>query len=247
MEDCEKILVRIKKMMALANDRAASEGERDNAMRMVHGILAKYNLTMAEADSTSLSPEEKRTGRAMDTGGRKFPHVWQRNVAMAIANLYFCNYFFTQHKDQKVDHFFIGKHANVYTAQEMTKYVITSIEKEARSSRKAHHGDGAYERNFAKGAAEVLNHRCHEIRRAAEAKPSETNSCTALVLASVYQKEKEANAKYLAEVMNIRLRSAKMTQHSSHSDGRHQGRQYGNQINLNTQLGGGSSSRPRLT
>lgn len=42
--DMSRILQRVRKMMALANDKAASDGERENAMRMAHATLASIVL-----------------------------------------------------------------------------------------------------------------------------------------------------------------------------------------------------------
>jgi hypothetical protein len=42
------ILEKVKKLLALANDKGATEGERDNALRMAHGMLAKHNLDMSD-------------------------------------------------------------------------------------------------------------------------------------------------------------------------------------------------------
>ena len=46
----EKILDKVKKLLAVANNEAATEGERDNALRMAHNMLAKHNLAMADLD-----------------------------------------------------------------------------------------------------------------------------------------------------------------------------------------------------
>ena len=48
-DERNKILARVRKLLNLANNAAATEGERDNAMRMAHATLAKYNLSLAEA------------------------------------------------------------------------------------------------------------------------------------------------------------------------------------------------------
>ena len=48
----EKIMARVKKMLTLAYDKGATEGERDNALRMAHKYLAKYNLDIAEVEAS---------------------------------------------------------------------------------------------------------------------------------------------------------------------------------------------------
>jgi len=247
MEDREKILQRIKKMMALANDRAASSGERENALAMVSEILNKYNLTMAEADAQHLGNEEKRIKEGIFE--KKYGHAWCRNIANAIAQLYFCHYFITQsNKGQKVEHYFVGKQSNVFTAQEMTKYVLDSIMKEARQEAREQEQNGAFERNFCKGASISIINRCHKmVEEAKKAKaPKTANNCTALILASVYDAERAANKKMLVE-MKIRLKSNSDHQRSSSPDGFTEGRIFGGRISLNTQLGGAKSSTLRIT
>lgn len=88
--DREKVLGRVRKMMALANDKAASDGERDNALRMAYNTLAKHNLSMAEAEAAGAKSEEPRE-RGF-TMSRDQP--WCRTVAHAIANLFFCAYWY---------------------------------------------------------------------------------------------------------------------------------------------------------
>ena len=246
MEEREKILQRIKKMMALANDRAASSGERENALAMVSEILNKYNLTMAEADAQHLGNEEKRIKEGIFE--KKYGHAWCRNIANAIAQLYFCHYFITQsNKGQKVEHYFVGKQSNVFTAQEMTRYVLDSIMKEARQETREQGQNGAFERNFCKGASISIIDRCHKmVEEAKKAKAPKTAACTALVLASVYDAERAANKKMLEE-MNIRLRNKPSTQRSSSPDGFTEGRAFGGRVSLNTQLGGAKSSTLRIS
>ena len=233
--DKDKVLARVKKMMALANDAAATEGERDNALRMAHATLAKYNLSMSEADASGKTPEERRESGVMTIR----EHPWMRTVAQAVANLFFCNFFYVASKDYNAKYYFVGKESNVYTAQEMVKYVIKSIDAEARRVAKEETGNasGTYWRSFCKGAGTKVWHRCAEIRKAAEAKPATASTGTALVLASVYAAECEANARYIEEQMKLRLRTRATRERSASSDAWHAGQEYGGKIGLNNQIG----------
>lgn len=56
----EKIINRVKKMMALANDSAASDGERENALRMSYALMAKHNLDMTDVQGKPTGPQESR-------------------------------------------------------------------------------------------------------------------------------------------------------------------------------------------
>jgi hypothetical protein len=66
----DKILSRIQKMLALANDLAATEGERDNALRMAYNLMAKHNLDMVtvEARNPTSPVLTSRTFRGLGSG-----------------------------------------------------------------------------------------------------------------------------------------------------------------------------------
>jgi len=69
------IIEKIKKLLALAADSGATEGERDNAIRMAHGLLAKHNLDMAQV--TASQQIEGREKYQNDTWGM----LWCRQVS----------------------------------------------------------------------------------------------------------------------------------------------------------------------
>lgn len=238
--DSEKgrVLNRVRKMLALGNDKAASEGERDNALRMVHATLAKYNLSLGDAEVK----DEKR----IDSSIKVSPHAWARTVAHAIANLYFCEYFFVRGRGQEIHHYFVGRESNVITAQEMTTYAVRSINKEARAQTRLHFGDGKFERDFCKGAAAAIWRRCAEIRKSAEAQDqSVANAGTALVLASVYKQEAERNALVIAQKHGP-LKDPKGKQTAAGFTAYHAGASFGNKVNLNRQVGASKPSNAGL-
>src|SRR6187399_1869298 len=85
------VVRRVKKMLTLAADAGAAEGERDNAIRMAHALLAKHNMTVAQVEAANAdSKKEERTGGISVT--RDQP--WARQTASAIARLFFCKHFF---------------------------------------------------------------------------------------------------------------------------------------------------------
>lgn len=55
MNEKEKALERIRKMLTLAEDPAASEGEVENALKMAQSLMAKYDIEYSDVD---LSPED---------------------------------------------------------------------------------------------------------------------------------------------------------------------------------------------
>jgi len=231
--DKDRVLSRVKKMMTLANDAAASEGERDNALRMAHATLAKYNLTMAQADASGVKSEETR----LQDGVELREHPWMRTVASAVAKLFFCHFFYTNHGGNRYKYTFIGKESNVYTAQEMLKYIIKSIDSEGKRWAKKYAGNasGSDWRSFCKGAAHKVYYRCVELQEAAERTPAAPG--TALVLASVYESERQANLAYLAAA-GIRLKIGASRQRSARGAGFSAGQDFGGKIGLSNQIGG---------
>lgn len=230
MED--KIINRIKKMLALANDAGATEGERDNAMRMAYNLLAKHNLTMATVEGHT--NEEKREQNASQFYGRP----WALTVAQAVAKLFFCEYFYMRSGTRNhVYHYFVGKESNSVTALEMAKYLVDSIKKEAnRRMREAGEGGAAYRRSFASGAANKVWQRVNELK--AEATQPTAGTGTSLVLASLYDTEREANRKFLAE-SGVQLRTSKGRGKSSVDlDAYHNGQRFGGTLSLSRQVSG---------
>lgn len=230
----EKILARVRKMVALASDSAASEGERDNAMRMAHATLAKYNLSMAEASAHGQAPKEQRVNNVLNVRD----YAWMRSVANHIAKLFFCEYFYVRNPVTKhAQYYFIGKETNARIAMEMSSSIMASIDKEGQELGMKRDGSpkGTYWRSFCKGATQRIAERCVDMIVEAM-RPAGSSTGTALVLANVYQTEAEENVRYMREEMKVRVEVRKSKQHAPIADAFMSGRQFGESVNLNTNL-----------
>lgn len=235
--DKDRILSRIKKMLALANDAAATEGERDNALRMAHATLAKYNLSMAQVDATGGISEDRIAGEF-----ELREYAWMRSVAQAIGNLFFCIMFYQRTQVKHARYVFVGKESNARTAVEMTRFILNSIDREGMRCARDIPGEsprGNYWRSFCKGAAARIYQRCQELVKASASQTTEQGTPgTALVLASVYQTEAQANALVLRDKMGIHLRTRTSRQQRPGLDGFLAGQEYGNRIQLHKQIRG---------
>lgn len=185
--DTDRIIERVRKMMNLANNAGATEGERDNALRMAHATMAKYNIEQAALEAR---------GEAVDPRGIRrvnfFGRPWARTVAAAMAELFFCEYLFNEATVAKnTTHVFIGKQSNSATASELAKWFVDCIMREGKRSQRASGEGNKHYRSFAMGAALRLAMRVAELRRAKLAAPV---AGTAIVLASVYDSERAANS-----------------------------------------------------
>ncbi len=222
----EKILARVRKMLALANDQAASEHERDTALQMSYNLLAKHNLTMV--DAADPLPEDREEYR-METFGMH----WCRSVCGNIADLFFCNYFFgSKLNATKMRHHFVGKESNATTAMLLSTFVIDSILKECRSLYK--HNLAPESRSFAIGASDRLRSRIYKMKADATTKDSEPG--TALMLISLYDSEKAENDKRLSQ-LGIELYTPKRGgSNNVHTDAYNKGREFADGINLSPQI-----------
>lgn len=228
--EAEKALERVRKMLALSKDKGATEGERDNALRMAHATLAKYNLTMAEAEADGGKHGEKR-----DEGQQEvLAWPWMRHVQYAVAKLFFCVYYYSksQRKNYSIGTF-VGRESNVETAKEISAYVIQSITKEANQHRK----NGGDWLSFCKGAANRIVERCDELRDSAEKQSNDVKTPgTAIVLASFYQQEEQANRQFLATIGVNLVTSTPRKRKKAYASDFAAGRQHGDKINLNRQV-----------
>lgn len=260
----DRVLERIRKMLALAADNGASEGERDNALRMAHATLAKYNLTLSEVEAAEGRAKEPRVLNTTLTRDQPFT----REIAHAIARLYFCGYFYTKLQDGsgKVRHSFVGRSGNVTTAILLTDYVVASVISEANKLWKQQKNPGPWWTSFCKGAAAAINIRCHKLQYEAERADEEAKKpkpaavmvgeggepmaaieapkhSTALALVNVYASEKDANDEYIRE--EVGELEFKASRQKEVGDGYSEGVKHGSKISLNRQVG--VADRKRLS
>jgi hypothetical protein len=227
--DKARALSRVKKMMALANDSAASEGERDNALRMAHATLAKWNLSMAEAlkSNPNATAEENRSHDKHAATIRDQP--WARRVAAAVGSMMFCECYFIRQGKGKVAMYFVGLDTNAAAAAELAMRVVKSIMSEANSKWKLQADPGPWWTNFCKGAADTVSERCKDLR-----KFGGYTEGTALVLANHFENERKTNLALMNS--KLRLRTDKGREHGSLGDGYIAGRTFGKGVEINRSI-----------
>lgn len=231
MNQPNPIIEKIKKLLALANDAGASEGERDNALRMAHGLLAKHNLDMGQV--TSSQQCEGREEHMNPTWGM----LWCRNLSHHVAKLFFCKYYYG-HKinGTKMQHHFIGKSSNVVTAALMADFLIHSVLKECRS--RGWHNLSVETRSFAMGATRMVGERVAKLMKS----PEGVGESTALVVQNIYQTEQEANEAFL-KARGTTLVKAKTRNTAVDGRAYAAGKDYGSKVGLDVQVTNRSALR----
>lgn len=232
----DKIIDRVKKMLALGNNAGATEAERETALRMAYNMLAKHNLSISDLpeDASDEVREELLSTISADK--------WARSLAFSIAELFFCNYYYQRtHTSGKDNHFFIGRQSNVVTAQYMAEYLIASVKKEATKQYKS--PTSPLGRSFCVGTVASIRSRVKEmLKDGAEG----SSAGTSVALVSLHEREKAANEQWLKQAGTVLVTTAKRADNSLLASGYHAGKEFGKTVSLNQQVGTTSKSLKRI-
>lgn len=160
----DAILQRIRKLLAMSRGNA-NENEAAIAAQRVQELLIKYNLSLSDVE------QRDSTGKIIEDGDimTSSSNPWRRDLALACARLYLCDYYW-HHVRYMTDtrkcgyirgdrHNFIGLAHNVIVAKEMFVYLVDTVERLAKESRKALKQTHPYEHAFRHGCATRLTRR----------------------------------------------------------------------------------------
>jgi hypothetical protein len=165
----ERIIDRIQKMLRLANDGGATEGEADAAMALAQKIMAENNLSMATieaAGEASSDPEAAKREREHQNKGAMYR--WQRSLMACLAKINFCHVTITQARDGRSrnskGYNIIGRTSNVVAVQTMFDYLCSSVTRLMTEAIKegGHHNRSTFAMTFCEGASDRLIRRLHE-------------------------------------------------------------------------------------
>lgn len=136
-----KIIERIKKLLALANNNP-NEAEAAAAMAKAQELLEAYNLDAAVVGD--------RDNARKDTKKKGGLYSWQRKLWDAVAKLNFCYYVSIKGlaRGSSYEHRLIGSHANVIATEMMAQYLQDTVERLAQKWAK----DNAYKSVFVREA-----------------------------------------------------------------------------------------------
>lgn len=236
LEAPANVIARIRKMLALAADSGASEGERDNAMRMAHTAMAKYNLAIAEVEASAPDAKDPAIEARVEETISFSTALWAQIVAVEIGKLTACLYVQGGRRTASgrpvKTHNFIGRAANATTAGYLAQYLVRSIEREGRARAYEESRSATWVYAFGTGAAQRIGERVRELIASREG----FTESKALVLADWRNKENEANRAHLRATCPTARQVTK--NFSVDADGHARGRTYAEGLSLNQQLGG---------
>ena len=162
--DKAEAIAKVRKLLALARGKGASENEAAVAMRMAQAIIARLNLDIAEIDAMPVQGSSFEEDSELVTSSEP----WRRELAAETARLYFCEYIYQfikyatpKRKNGYIRgdvHTFVGQTHNIVVAKEMFVYFVDTIDALA----KQHSKGKSARRSFCNGAAQRLGERIRE-------------------------------------------------------------------------------------
>jgi hypothetical protein len=234
--DIEAIKSRIRKLMAYANDGAASEGEIENAMRHAAALLDKHHLS--ESDIPTEEDERELTmGRAAATSQSTKFSTWEAMLSSAITNLFGCvgHYISYETAPQRINGIAVmdggavkkGRRLYYYGPETEAREAAALFEEWARSIATmgvarwggCFRGDGAM---YCYGFAKALQQKSLEInddRKLIAAKALPGTGGKAIVLADRYTALQKQAKDWLADTLHITL--SKGSRGSGYGSGSH--------------------------
>jgi hypothetical protein len=202
----ESVVVRIRKLLALANDGRGNANEAEVASQKAQALLAEYNLEMSQiGENEPNSQTSEDAAREKTTGFDAATADWQVTLMAAIAQNNFCMHWVQQIRDRRLDgtgkirlrrrHCLIGRRVNIVIVRELYTYLTQTMERlcpyEDRRDRSS--------RSWFDGCSDRLRSRLEEQRRASEAESRQRRGeasrgdGSSLVLSDVYSSEEDLN------------------------------------------------------
>ena len=220
----EAILERIQKLLALANDKAATENEAATAMKMAMGLMARHNIEQSQlVDKKAAGVKEREI---------KIERDWWVQICGAAAKLYNCRHI--RYGTELIR--FVGEPTNIEAALMTTKFLEDQVERLYVSSLPpgmTQSDRAKYRRTFKFACATRVNQRAWALMeelRESETAAQEATGSTALVVASMMDQQLAKADEFLAQKYG-RLLKAKTTARKSGS-GTRAGLAAGDQVNL---------------
>ena len=226
----EEMILKIKKIMATANDTSeGGEHERETAMAMVQKLLIKHRIDLSEINETDDNTTQDFLYENISPAFRR--------IARAIANMNFCKYIYSVNPKRPSygNHQFIGSDIDVQACIALAKHLILSVRREARQGAKLYPHDKSYTRSFENAASCRIRDRAKEnVANAIEQEKniSSDQLGTSLVITTAYEKIDEIATAYLEKTKQSVTLVAPRAIKINSSQGYKDGVEYGNKVEI---------------
>jgi len=244
MDSKDKLIAKIKKLMALTS--SPNEHEAALAAEKMQAILAEHNLSMTDVKAAKEGFDGIKTDGDLRTNS--FP--WRRSLANAVAQMYFCKYFFVTHRKPGGNarsghdsHHFVGASHNIEVAKMMFGYLNETVDRLAREGAKAHpENRSGYITSFTNACAGRLVTRIYDRIEAAKRGEVKNEAGKSMALVVLYTETEKQLQAYLDDrhgPMKSRPSRARLTNMAGTLDGR----AAGDKIGLDQQVANNNAAR----
>jgi hypothetical protein len=218
-EERENLLRKIRACYARADEsRNENEHERATALRQANALVEKFAVSAAELDSDELGPMGKSDVPVGMT-------IWKQTTYFVLGELYGCEILWNTRGTMYI----IGRASYRNVVEDMGKYVIASIEREAKKQAR---GDKTYLNGFRKWAVEGVRANVRDIL-AERAKGLQVEGTgTSMVLVDHFKGQLEDASAYMHDQYKIKKGKPRAMPR-----GGMEGYEAGRGIGLNDQLG----------
>jgi len=151
--DEEKLIDKIKKLLALS--KSPNESEAELAARRVHELLTKYNLSMDDIEEKEIREGNIISGRALKK--------WRHLLIDAVAKYYYCQSLQYTSNSGYYRMVFIGQKHNIFICKSMYEYLEKAILKECKIIHK--NAKNTYRENFKIGMVIRISERMEELAK----------------------------------------------------------------------------------
>jgi len=214
----DRAVEKVRKLLALANDSAASEGETANAMAQAHKLMQKHRIAEIELDTESQDDGFEILDQPLAFMGKKHTG-WKTSLAQAMARHNGC-YIWLQGNHIHV----AGRPEDAEIARAMYKFVAHQI----MAMAKGHGGRGAkWLRAWRVGVVLTVDRRLRDITR----ELAKEVSSTALVV--VEQRAEKVSA-FVHERMSFGRTRGSRTGYDN--DGFEHGMRDGHNVRIHSEL-----------
>lgn len=210
----DNIIAKIKKLLILSNDKAATEAEVYAAILAAQKLLAKYNLNMEEI---KIFDEEKDIIKENIEYGSFKGYTWAKFLGIVIAENYCCKCFI----EYNGNIIFYGFKEHTEIAKEVFKFLFNIGHNQALTicreyTKRDGHSRGVYNSytfGFTKGVKSVLDEQCVALKLVVPAKVEQSYENLNLQKSlhtnvTISRKDKEISSKgYIAGRQAINQRS----------------------------------------
>lgn len=213
----ESLMLKIKKLLALAGDGRGNEAEMANALERAHALLQEHNLTMAEIDALEDDPHKDGNitqTRFVDTDTGRASH-WRWLIWDSVARLYYgnlCRSTGSIDGQPCVFYRIIAHEDNAMVAAVVARFVVS----QALALSGSLYGEWprSFKESFLKGISWRVVARVDDMIAKAKANKAPVGSNALITLSSLYDKS-EAQIEAYIEKEKIVFKQGRSTQPSN--------------------------------